>query len=57
MSERDIDGVIRDLAEAHGHDNISDDTVREVRSTLSNEFLDDMLDSPTEQASSEESVS
>ena len=54
--DKDIDGVIRDLAEAHGHDNVSTESIQEVRSTLSHDFIDGMLDAPAEQTSSEEAL-
>ena len=40
-----MDEVIRDLTEAHGHENVTDDGIREIRSTLSHDYLDNMLDS------------
>jgi len=56
MSKDDIDEVIRDIAETHGHDNVSTESIREVRSTLSHDFIDGMLDTPVEQTSSEEAL-
>ena len=52
----DIDKVIREFADVHGYKNIDDKGIREVRSTLSNNFLDNMLDSSvsTEKPSSSE---
>jgi len=50
-----IDESIKDLAEVHGYTDMSDDGIREVRSTLANNFLDGMLDSSSEQVSTEES--
>jgi hypothetical protein len=48
-----IDDVIRDLAEVHGHSDVSEETIREVRATLSNHYLDGMLDTPVQSDSEE----
>ena len=51
----DINDVIRDLAGTHGHKDLSEAGVKEVRSALSNNFLDDMLDSSGNTSTEEKS--
>jgi hypothetical protein len=45
-----MDDVIRDLAKAHGHDAVPDNVIGQVKSKLSNAYIDQILDTGTEPA-------
>jgi len=45
-----MDDVIRDLAKAHGHENLTDGAVKQVKSKLSNAYIDQILDTGKEPA-------
>jgi len=39
-----MDDIIRDLAAAHGHEDLSDEQLKKVKTTLSNSYVDHVLD-------------
>ena len=50
MIDDDIDQGIRDLAAAKGHEEISDTEVQTIRTEISNDHLDNMLDNPPQES-------
>lgn len=40
-----MDSDIRDIAKSAGHDNLSDEQVRDIKKALANSFIDSVLDS------------
>ena len=47
------DDMIRELAKSHGVDNMPDDQVREVKSTISGAYIDSVLDGSLNQPEGE----
>ena len=43
-----MDDAIRDIAQSHGHEDLSDETVHEVKRKLSESYIDSILDTGTE---------
>lgn len=40
----DTDALIREMAQSHGRDNLSDQELGTIRTELSNGYIDDVLD-------------
>lgn len=50
------DDTIRELAKSHGVDNIGDDQLQEVKSTLSGSYIDSVLDGKLDQPKENENA-
>lgn len=45
----ETDNIIRDIAKSQGNDNLSNEQLHEVKSQLSNTYIDDVLDGRLDQ--------